>query len=655
MCGIVGILPLADRPAPPPPTIRRMAASIDYRGPDDSGELIAPSIHLAAVRLAIVDPKNGSQPVASCDGRISVVYNGELYNLHELRAELRARRHRLVSDSDTELIPHLIEDEPDSFQDRLRGMFAIAAWNERTGTLTLVRDRVGMKPLYFARTPDYVVFASELKAIVASGLVQPAIDLQSLDDLLSISFPLSPRTLLKGIREVRPGSRIDIHKATGEIVETRYWRPSFPLMGEHERISEPEAIEELSSLLRKSVYEHLVGDVPVAAYLSGGLDSSLIAGLVRDVTGDPPRTFSISFDSAEHDESSFALDAANFLTADRTVVKCTNEIANQFERMIWHVEMPLQFPLALPLMNLAETARVEGYRVVLTGEGADEIFGGYDCFKADKMRRLLDRPGLRAMRPVIYRQLYKWHSLPRGTVDRMIENQRDSARIAREFGGHVPPWYDMWTTVGLDRHQLLGTGGRDVRPIDEAPSGFHHLLPDRYEELHPFDAGLAFEQAGRLPSWILMLGDRAAMSAGVEARMPFLDHRVVEFVNRLPPSMKMKGFSEKSLLRRLGRSLAPASVLSRPKQPFFTPIREWFFCSSAPEFVADYLSPSYLKHTGLFDADLVGIYRKQIESVPSGHLIRRELEWTLVLILGMQIFYRQFVDCAGIGQTVRAS
>ncbi len=643
MCGIVGILRLSGRPLPSPAVVRSMMSLIEYRGPDDSGEFISEEVHLGVVRLAIVDPKEGSQPVRSCTDQATAVYNGEIYNHYALRQKLRRDGHSLSSQCDSEIIPHLYEESGVDMVQKLRGMFAFALWDHREKRLLLARDRIGIKPLFYATTSDYLVFGSEIKAIINSGLVEPEIDPESLDDVFSMSYPCPPRTMFRRIRELLPAHVLTACADRNEIKETRYWRSPTPPAGEHRKISRDEAAEELRSLLRLKIYDHTMGDVPVAAYLSGGLDSSAICGLMKDVSGDAPVTFSVSFESSAHDEYEFAQKMANHIGSENHVFRCDSSIAGDLERMLWHTELPLQFPLALPLMKLAGLARSNGYPVVLTGEGADELMGGYDCFRADKMRRMLDRPGLRFLRPVVYQQLYKWLKMPAGAVDIMLDNQMACRDIKQSYGGILPPWYDVWSAVGIDRQQLLGSSGRHVRPVSDAPDGFDALLPDDLDRLHPLDAGILLEQATRLPSWILLIADRAAMAESVESRVPFLDHDVVEFIASLPPSHKMQGLQEKAVLRRATRSLMPSALNERRKRPFYTPIREWFFSSSAPDFVEEALAPESIRDSGLFDAGLVGQYRREIRAVPDHTMMRNRLEWTLLLILQTQILHKYFV------------
>lgn len=644
MCGIVGIFRRGERPLPAASVIRRMMSSVDHRGPDDGGEYLGKWVQFGVVRLAVIDVKSGQQPVEGCRRPIHAVYNGEIYNHHSLQQRLRHDGHSIPSSCDSEIIPHLYEEYGSSFVEMIRGMFAFALWDDAERRLLLVRDRLGIKPLFVAETPDFLIFASEVKALIASGLVEPEIDLDSLDDLFSLSYPCPPRTMFKGIRELPPAHVLEATAATGKAVIRRYWQCQFVPAGEHRRISSRQASDELLSLLKLRVYDHLISDVPVGTYLSGGLDSSVISSLYREVTGDAPTSFSISFDIARYDELDSAREVSAYLGSTNHAIHCGSAMGEELERMIWHTEMPLQFPLAIPLMNLASSARSHGFPVVLTGEGADEIFGGYDCFRAEKMRRVFDRPGLRAAREKVYKKLYKWHDLPEGTVQKMLDNHERVTQVRDAFKGIYPPWYDMWTTIGIDREKLLGVDARIARPVWEPPAGFENLIPNDIDLLDPHDAGIALEMATRLPAWILLIGDRASMAHGVEARVPFLDHELVEYVASLHPSLKLKGFREKAILRRAANGILPERIAGRPKQPFFTPIKEWFFRDENSALIEKYLSKDALTTAGLFDPDLVSSYRVALRTTPDHVLLRHQLEWTLILVLGTQILHRQFVQ-----------
>lgn len=643
MCGFAGILRLGERPLPPASVVRRMIATIHHRGPDEAGELLGSDLQLGVARLSIIDVKGGHQPVWGCGDTVACVYNGELYNHHELRRELAAKGHRLRSESDSAVLPHAYEEWGADLLQHLRGMFALALWDVRERRLLLARDRLGIKPLYVAETPDFLVFGSEVKALLASGLLPREIDRDALDDVLSLSYPCPPRTLFRHVRELRPAHWMEARAGRAPGAPRRYWRAPFVPRGEHRRVARRDAQAELRELLRRKVYEHLQSDVPVATYLSGGLDSSALSALVAEITGDPPTTFSIGFSSPEHDESAYATRMAAALGAPNHTVVCDGATPERYPEVLWHMELPLQFPLALPLAQLSARARGAGFKVVLTGEGADELLGGYDCFRADKMRRIFDRPLLRALRPAVYRRLYAWHGLPTGTVDMMLANQARSREVERRFGGVYPAWFDMWTTLDLDRQRLLAADGHRVRPADEPPEGFLDLLPDGVADLHPFDAILALELESRLPAWMLAIGDRASMANGVEARVPFLDHELVEYVVPLAPALKMQGFTEKALLRQAVGDLLPTEIASRQKRPFYTPLKSWFFSAGAPEYVEEVLGERALRDAGLFDPAVVARLRRDILRVPDDHLLRVQHEWVLVLVLGVQILHRLFV------------
>jgi asparagine synthase (glutamine-hydrolysing) len=623
-----------------------MLASIEYRGPDGSGEYRNDHVHMGAVRLAIIDLKGGQQPVHGCDERVTAIYNGEIYNHHEVRSHLRGDGHHLQDECDTTILPHLYEREGDALVESLRGMYAFAIWDDRERRLLLARDRFGIKPLYYAVTPDYLVFGSEIKAILASGLVEARLAPDSIDDLFSLSYPCPPRTMFRDIYELRPAHLASV--AAGRSFESprRYWRTPFPQAGEHRRGSAADLAAEVRATLERKVYDHLQADVRVATYLSGGLDSAAITSVVKHVTGDAPETFTIGFSSEEHDEQGFAKEMARDLGSANHLVRCGPDSAQLFPEMIWHTELPLQFPLALPLMQLSALARAKGFPVVLTGEGADEMLGGYDCFRGQKMRRLLDRPGIRRLSPILYRQLYKWLGAPEGMVDRMLANHAATSldEVKARYGGVVPAWREVWLALDIDRDLLLASDGRKVRPLDEPPAGFFGLVPEEVAGMHPLDAQLALEMESRLPSWMLLIGDRASMSRGVEARVPFLDHELVELIASMPPSLKMKGFTEKAVLREAVKGLVPDAIRRRQKRPFYTPLQEWFFHPGAPEYVEELLGETAIRRAGIFAPEVVKQLRQQLATAPRHHLVRMQLEWMLVLVLGTQLLQHLFVE-----------
>jgi asparagine synthase (glutamine-hydrolysing) len=644
MCGIAGIVRTGGRALPHPAVLRRMMTAIGHRGPDDSGEFIGPHVHLGTVRLAILDLKAGHQPVTTRGGDVVAVYNGEIYNYQALRSRLRAAGCPIATECDSEVIPYLFREEGAAMVESLRGMFAFAAWDLRMRKLMLCRDRLGIKPLYWARVDEFLLFASEIKGILASGLVQPRIDRDSLSDLFSISYPCPPRTMFVGINELRPGHLMEVDPDSGRVSIRRYWRAPFHPKELKNEVARSDAVHELRARIDASVYSHLQADVPVACYLSGGLDSSVICSSVKHVTGDSPKTFAVAFDDESLDESAIAASVATFLGTDHTTVRCTRHTGIAlFETMIQSTELPLQFPIALPLYALSAAARHEGYKVVLSGEGPDELFGGYDCFRADALRRLFGSGALKHLRRLAYSQLYAWLGTPEGAVDVMIANHHRAPDIIRAFGGVYPPWYDVWTGLNLRRDELLAPGVGSARPISEPPDGFLELVHPYAKDLEPLDAALALEIETRLPSWILHIGDRASMANGVEARVPFLDHELVEFVCALPASFKIRRMEEKYLMRQAALQRLPGRIARRRKQPFYTPLAAWFFTEPLPDLVADHLSRDSLLSSDLFDPEIVRSFLDELPKVPSTSLRLRQLEWLLILILGTQVLHRSFI------------
>jgi asparagine synthase (glutamine-hydrolysing) len=645
MCGIAVILRLGQRPLPGPEIMRRMLASIAHRGPDDWGMAADEDIQLGAVRLAVIDPQGGRQPARGCpSARVSCVYNGELYDAPEHRRELEPD-HALADACDTTLLPHLYEEHGEAMVERMRGMFAFALWDGVARRLFLARDRLGIKPLFWARTPEYLLVASEVKAILASGLVERAIDRDALDDLFSLSYPCPPRTMFRGVQELRPAHRMTA--GPGRVGEpTRWWRAPFTPRGEHRPGREHDHERALREVLRDAVRTHLVSDVPLAARVSGGIDSSAIAALAREASGLAPVTFSIGFEDPRFDESVHARAVARHLGSTLQSVRADARVAERLTELVWHTEVPQVVPGALGGLLLAERERAEGIPVVLTGDGADELLGGYDVFRAARGRRLFERPWMQPFQPAALRLAGRVTHQPRGLVDWMLETARPSGQVAAAYGGVVPPWFDVWRLLDTERTALLGLDGRRVRPVDEPPSGFSALVHPEAASLDPLDAELALELETRLPSWILVISDRTAMAHGVEARVPFLDHHVVGLTASLPPHAKMRGLREKAVLRGAVRDLLPRSVVNRRKQPFLMPIRDWFFREGGPDLVSQSLAPAAVRDAGLFAPEVVARLRAALDRSPEHHVDRLRLEMVMMLVVGSQILHRLFVGDA---------
>ena len=431
MCGIAGMHLDSPDAAPDAAMLERMVAAIHHRGPDGSGFHLEPGIGLGHARLSIIDLAGGAQPVHNEDQSVWISYNGEVFNYVELRRMLEARGHTFYTHTDTEVIVHLYEERGDDFVHELNGQFAFALWDRRRRRLLLVRDRTGILPLYYSRTSQGVLFASEVKALLASGQVQAALDPNGLDETFTFWAPLAPRTMFKGVAQVCPGEMVVLQ---GDRLDRHtYWRWEFPRDGAHRSAPEAQLEGELRELLTDATRIRLRADVPVGAYLSGGLDSSSLVALVSGIVPDLLRTFSIGFDDAGLDETSHQQQMAAHLRTVNSRIQCSlADIAASFPDTIRHAESPVLRTAPTPMRLLSGLVRRSGVKVVLTGEGADEVLGGYDIFKEAKVRQFWARNPASTWRPALLKRLYPYLDL----------TSAQSAAYLREFFG-----------VGLDRPQ----------------------------------------------------------------------------------------------------------------------------------------------------------------------------------------------------------
>ncbi|HJV72538.1 asparagine synthase (glutamine-hydrolyzing) [Ideonella sp.] len=600
MCGIAGILPVGEHAAAARAgELAAMAAQLHHRGPDDSGLHCTGDVGLAHARLSIIDLAGGHQPMGDADGTLWVVFNGEIFNFVELRAELQAAGRRFRTRSDTEVLLHLYALHGDAFVERLNGQFALALWDAPRRRLVLARDRAGIRPLYFTWHGGRLLFASEIKALFALDEVPRRLDPLALAQAFTCWAPLAPRTVFEGVQSLPPGHLMTVE---GGRVQTRcYWDWRFPPAGQEDRAGADELAERLRALLVDAVRLQLRADVPVGAYLSGGLDSAVIATLIHRYTDTPLRTFSLAFDDPEFDESPQQREMVNQLGTPHTELRCRRaDIAAAFPRAVWHAEAPLLRTAPVPMMLLAGAVREHGVKVVLTGEGADEVFGGYDLFKEARVRRFMARaPGSR-MRAALLQRLYPYlrHS-PVGAgamAAQFFAEGRE--RLGQPGHGHAtrwasagritrflaPAWRD--TAAGFDPFAAMAA----AMPPDAAH--WSALAQDQYVEAHTLLAGYLLSSQG----------DRMAMAHSVEARFPFLDHRVIEFGNALPPRYKLMGLTEKYLLKRAMTGLLPESIRRRSKQPYRAPDSQSFFTDGvADDTTAELLGEARLADAGLFD------------------------------------------------------
>jgi asparagine synthase (glutamine-hydrolysing) len=634
MCGIAGIFNLRDERVNPA-QLTRMIDAISHRGPDARGVWSEGPIGLAHARLSIIDLSGGAQPMANRDGSLWVTFNGEIFNYVELREELIKKGHRFQTQSDTEVILHQYEEEGDACVRSFNGQWAFALWDGRRRRLLLSRDRLGVRPLYYATVGSTVFFGSEVKALLTHPDVPRRIDPHALDQTFTFWSPVAPRTIFEGVSELPPGCSATIDERGVRM--TPYWRLEYPL--QIDPMKEGECAERLLELLTDATRIRLRSDVPVGAYLSGGLDSSVITALVRRVSTAPLKTFSVAFESAEFDESGYQAEVVRWLGTEHDTVRCRDEdVARVFPDVVWHAEKPLLRTAPAPLFLLAQRVREAGFKVVLTGEGADEMLGGYDIFKEAKIRRFWAAQPASRRRPLLLRRLYPYLQDIQRQSDAYLQaffHVRDQDRASPWFS-HLPRWE---LTA-----RIKGFLSADVKARLGDHDAYQSLgaeLPDAFGQWDPFCRAQYLEAAYLLPGYILSSqGDRMAMAHGVEGRFPFLDHRVVEFAARIPPTLKMKVLNEKYILKRSAAGLVPPSVLRRPKQPYRAPDIPSFFGGRPAPYLDQYLSERSLRDAGLFDAGRVAqLIAKCRRGLRQGYWE----QMALVGILSTQILHERFI------------
>lgn len=636
MCGIAGVLSFRD--APGPGLICQMIGRLNHRGPDSSGYYRDQRITLGHSRLAIIDTVGGAQPLANEDGTVWVSFNGEIFNYVELAAELRARGHRFRTVSDTEVIVHAWEEwGPQAFE-KFNGQWALALWESSTERLILSRDRLGVRPLYTTRVGSDFLFASEVKALFAHPGVTRSIDPEGLGQTLTFWSTVAPRTIFTGVSQVPPGSYMVIDRH-GERTQ-QFWRLTFPDAG-----SEPfQDINENAAELRRLVEEATRlrferSDVPVGAYLSGGLDSTITASVVASVTSAPTKTFSLRFTDDEFDEGKYQHELARRLgTEHHEVVVGPDAIAEIFPQVVFHAENPLLRSAPAPLFLLSRLVSDAGYKVVVTGEGADEILAGYDIFREARLREFWLHDPSSSVRDRGIELLYPW----------MQRSPTATPTFARHFFGldldaddpalsHRPRWNS--TSVLL---RLLTSDVRES--ISDPIPSLLARMPDGSAKWDLLGRAQWLEASTLLPGYILASqGDRMLMGNSVEGRFPFLDKNVVEFASKLPARHKLLGLDEKHILKKAFADIVPEAILARPKQPYRAPDASSFFGPAVTsDWIGESLSMTAIREAGIYDPmivqSLVGkCTRKQGQQMSNTDNMR------IMAVISTQLLHHQFV------------
>jgi len=579
-----------------------MIGALRHRGPDGFGFHLAPGVGLAHARLSIIDLVTGDQPIRNETGSVQVVFNGEIFNYEALRATLQLHGHCFYTASDTEVIVHAYEQYGLDFVDHLNGQFAIALWDADRRRLVLARDRAGIRPLLYAQTAEGLAFASEAKALFAGGVLAPRIDLLGVAEVATFWSCIAPRTPFIGVSALPPGSVAVLE--SGHLRVRRYWDWSFDI--DPELAGPPdEAVERLRELFLDAVRLQLRADVPVGTYLSGGLDSSAVTAAAQRAGQPHLNTFSIAFQDREFDESPFQRQMASHLGTKHTSVAIPSaQIGEALPRALWHIESPLVRTAGIPLMLLADEVRRQGIKVVLTGEGADEVFGGYDIFKEARIRRFWGRQPRSTCRPALLGQLY-------GYVENSPTRMGRLTSVWFEQGITEPadPWFAhrlRWNTTQRAL-RLLSADARASVDRQHPLGQLMELAPRPEARWNALGRDQYVEASTLLPGYLLHAqGDRVAMAASIEGRFPFLDHRLIEFAGRMPPAWKLRGLEEKYLLRRAVRDWLPDAVSDRRKQPYRAPDAECFFQAGRPlDYVAEALSAGRLRDAGIFDVAAV--------------------------------------------------
>ncbi|WP_026841446.1 asparagine synthase (glutamine-hydrolyzing) [Citrifermentans bremense] len=639
MCGIAGIVAGAGKAAPDLERIVAMISPLRYRGPDESGVYLDRRAALGHLRLSIIGIDGGGQPIGNETGKLWIVYNGEAYNYLELREELEAKGHRFTTRTDTEVLLHLYEEYGADFLSRINGQFALAIWDSGKEELFLARDRVGIRPLYYGWSREgSFLFASEVKAILAVDGSRE-LDLEALGQLFVFWTTLPGRTFFRGIQEVPPGHYLVVGK--GESVPRPYWRIPFHAPEECCAFGLAETAEALRELLSDAVCLRLRSDVPVGAYLSGGLDSSVITTLIQRHCDSHLKTFSLAFQDGVFDESAAQREMVRFLGSDNRQVLVENgDIRRFFPETVWHCEKPMLRTSPVPMFLLSRLVREEGYKVVLSGEGADEILGGYNIFKEAKIRQYWAKCPDSSRRPLLLERLYPYIFRNPGRGRSFLQG---FFAVSREqmhdpFFSHAVRWHAGERNLAFLAPDCLAALSQ-YRPMEE----LGRWLPDNFLHRDLLSRAQVLEMEIFLSNFLLSSqGDRVAMAHSVEMRHPFLDYRVVDFAFRLPAKWKVRGLNEKFLLRHAFRGMLPEGIASRAKHPYRAPISELFQGEVPLDYVDELLSQQSLKQSGYFNAEKIGRLYLKVKGAQPGAIGEFE-NMALIGALSTEILHRQFI------------
>jgi len=633
MCGITGVLNLTQKSPIARSTMQSMIDALYHRGPDECGMYLDDWVGLGNARLSIIDVEGGTQPIHDEKRDLWIVYNGEIFNYPELRSKLLSRGHRFYTTTDTEVILHLYQEFGPDCLAQLNGQFAFAIWNTRTRELFLARDRVGINPLFYSVSDGRLVLASEIKSILSSGFIKPNIDLKTLKQILTFWTPLPGRTIFNSVRELPPGHFMRVKNGTLEV--KHYWQP--PLVPKENQViwSTDQITERVEELLLDAIRIRLRADVSVGAYLSGGLDSSGIVSMIASEFNNELKTFGIRFDEHDFDEGSQQQEVAKYLGLAHGERQISNQsIADAFVDVIYHTETPVMRTAPAPMFLLSQFVNSNDLKVVLTGEGADEIFGGYNIFRENKVRRFWATQPQSRYRYLLLRKLYPY----------IFRDEQSKRALQLFFRRNLTqtddPAYShriRWTNSGKNSYYLskdINAMIGDYNPEDDLET----LIPDGFSQADAFTRAQFFEMTLFMSEYLLSSqGERMAMAHSVELRVPYLDHRIIEFMARVPAKYKIRGMNEKYLLKKVFDPRLPHSIVHREKNPFRAPISQSFRNGKSNH----YLVPKQIESTGIFDSEKV---HTLLEKANSGASLSETDNMALTTVLSTQIIDQMFVQ-----------
>lgn len=635
MCGIAGFFIRKNIDFSHLTILKNMVASLKHRGPDEFGVYINQNVGLGQSRLSIIDLAGGSQPIHNEDRTIWIVYNGEVFNYVELREELEKKGHQFYTRTDTEVMVHLYEEHGPAMLDRLNGQFAFCIYDLKAKKLFLARDHIGILPLFYTYKSDIgFVFGSEIKSILAYPGISARIDPTGLAEVFVFWANLPGNTVFRDIYELEPGYYLEVTPQA--VKKTRYWDIPFRKQQDLEGISSARAKQELYELLNDASAIRLRADVPVAAYLSGGIDSSIVAALIKKYHNRDLVTFSVGFSDEAYDERKYQqIMREQLQTRHFEAVVDYQDIARLFAELVWYAERPTFRTAPAPLFALSGLVRENRVKVVLTGEGADESFGGYNIFKEAKIRHFMARnPSAEAREKLLF-SLYPYIRKDPRAAKYWAAFFRKNLHLHDDvLFSHLLRWGN-----GLFTLQFMSTEWQNQFNYDQKLEQLRQLFPTDAGEWHPLNRAQYLEMKLFLPGYLLATqGDRMLMAHSVEGRFPYLDKRVIEFAAGLPNYLKIAGLKEKHILKLAFRNEIPDEILFRPKQPYRAPIYRCFVGEAVPEYISFLLRESTLHEFGIFDAEKVGKLLKKAEK--SG--LNEKEEMALVNVVSSQILYDQF-------------